>query len=417
MQSDRGAAPHDRHIGIPTRLIVLLLCIIALYLRVPERFFNPQFWAEDGVLFFVQAEERGAATLFASYSNALYTFQRLVALVATLFPLDYSPAIYMAAAWAAFFTITLWCVSDRLPFSRITKILLALCVSYAAVKNETYLNLSNSVWIFSGCGLVLLMMNRLPQTRGQKAFDYGMCLLLGLSGPIAVVYSPLFVLKAAVERDRHSMYLMALILFCCLLQSNISGRISASDGTFSQTLPELLSILDYRFLWMFSGYELFPFSKLDFWSAAAIFAGIVVFLATVIWLAFRDGSIDRTIPLMACALTVVAVVIPYREMPWYLTNSTRYFFLPIVMCLWGLVLVAEKRPLSFLPLVFCSFAAFLSHPWWDEYAMPDLNWKGYAACTRLRTDCETPIHPLGFGLKVSLPKSGTTVTRPTASAQ
>jgi len=35
-----------------SHLSVLLLCLMILIYREPDGFFNPQFWAEDGLLFF-----------------------------------------------------------------------------------------------------------------------------------------------------------------------------------------------------------------------------------------------------------------------------------------------------------------------------------------------------------------------------
>jgi hypothetical protein len=405
MQSAGSSKLNNAHIGFSTRCTVLLACIIGVYLRVPDRFLNPQFWAEDGTIFFVQAVTGGIRSLFEPYAGSSYLYERIVALLAVQFNWAYAPAIYMGFAWLAFATTTLWCLSDRLPFVKLTRIAMAACISFAAVKNETYLNLANSIWLTCGLGLLLLLMSRDPAKASQKVFDYSICLLLGLTGPFCVVYAPLFAIKAAVERNRHAFILLGLIALCCGVQVIFlpSRQYEIMGGPLNPSIAQFLSVLDFRFLWMFIGYNTMPFRTLNLWVAAPLLAGIVLIFSVTIWQNYREGGFVRMVPLLACALVIAAVVIQYREMPEALVNAARYFFVPIVTFLWGLVLAAERKPLFFAPLVVLSFVAFLSHPAWDEYAMPDLNWREYADCLRTNPECVAPVHPAGFGLSISLP--------------
>lgn len=407
MPSIADPASNDVRIGTAARVIVLLICIIGVYLRVPDRFANPQFWAEDGIIMFVQAVTGGLASLFEPYAGALYLYERIVALVAVQFRWEFAPAIFMGFAWLAFVVTTLWCLSDRLPFGRFARVCMALCLSYAAVKNETYLNLANSVWLACGCGLLLLIMSQNPESKSQTFFDYGSCLLLGLTGPFCIVYAPLFAIKAVVERSRHACILLGLIVLCCAAQVAFlpSRQYEIIGGVLDPSIAQFLSVLDFRFLWMFIGYTTVPFRTLDNWVAALFFAGIIALYSVTIWQNYRIGGFRQAVPLLACAIVIVSVIFQYREMPEALVNASRYFYVPIVTFLWGLVLASHARQCFLGPLVACSFAAFLSHPYWEEYAMPDLNWRGYAECLRTNPECVAPIHPLGFGLSVSIPRS------------
>lgn len=407
MRDTARPASVTARIGVATQCVVLLVCVVGVYLRVPDRFANPQFWAEDGMVMFVQAVTGGFSSVFAPYGGALYLYERLIALFAVQFSWEHTPAIFMAFAWLAFATTTLWCLSDRLPFGKAARIGMALCLSYAAVKNETYLNVANSIWLLCGCGLLLLIMSRDPVTTGQRAFDYCICLLVGLTGPFCIVYAPLFLIKAALERRRHAFILLGVIAVCSAAQVAClpSRSYEIIGGVLNTSVAQFLSVVDFRFLWMFIGYTAVPFRTLPLWAGALTFAGIAALYVATLWQNYNAGGFPHTVPLLACAIVIVSVVIQYREMPEALINAARYFYVPIVTFLWGLILAAERRPLLFAPLVACSFAAFLSHPAWDEYAMPDLNWRGYANCLRTRPDCVAPIHPAGFGLNISLPSS------------
>ena len=76
-------------------LFILILCILGLYLRIPDRFFNPQFWAEDGPILFIQAVTGGLQSIFEPYLGALYSYQRIGAFIAVQFPWEYVPSIFM----------------------------------------------------------------------------------------------------------------------------------------------------------------------------------------------------------------------------------------------------------------------------------------------------------------------------------
>jgi hypothetical protein len=69
--------------------------LLVLFARRPETFLNPQLWAEDGPIFFVQADEFGARALIfprAGYHNFLL---RLIAAVSSPLNARLVPAAYV----------------------------------------------------------------------------------------------------------------------------------------------------------------------------------------------------------------------------------------------------------------------------------------------------------------------------------
>jgi hypothetical protein len=58
---------------------VLLLCLIILFYREPDGFLNPQFWAEDGVIFFTQNLTFGLSAFWKPYAGYLHLTPRIIA--------------------------------------------------------------------------------------------------------------------------------------------------------------------------------------------------------------------------------------------------------------------------------------------------------------------------------------------------
>src|SRR4029077_15906641 len=81
--------------------------LLVLFARRPETFLNPQLWAEDGPIFFVQADEFGARALtfpWAGYHNFLL---RLIAAVSSPLNARLVPAAYVGMSLLVLLAIVL----------------------------------------------------------------------------------------------------------------------------------------------------------------------------------------------------------------------------------------------------------------------------------------------------------------------
>lgn len=92
-------------------LAVAVLILILMVLRKPDTLLNPQFWAEDGLVYFSQALATGPASVFMPYNACLWILPRLIALAVTLLPVLWAPfafnliALIMDAACCALFSL------------------------------------------------------------------------------------------------------------------------------------------------------------------------------------------------------------------------------------------------------------------------------------------------------------------------
>ncbi|WP_043160848.1 hypothetical protein [Bradyrhizobium sp. Ai1a-2] len=392
--------------GRAVKLSVMAATIGALYMRCPDRFVRPQFWAEDGPVLFTQAITGGLASLLEPISGALYTAERIGALfAATFFSIAAAPAVYEVVATAMLLTVVLYALSTRLPFDVLTRVLLAITISFAPVKNETFLNLINAHWAFCGLGLILLAMSRPPRTPLQAATDYILCALMGLTGPFTLIYSPLFAAKLYFNRSRHALILLLIALATAAIQLAYlpSREYQIPAGSWDTSPATFFSVLVYRFIWMIIGYDILPYTLLPLVVGFLITMVIVAFCAVVTVVLIRRHEFERSVPILACALVLAATFAQYREMPETLIGAARYFYIPIVTLLWFVILIRKAVPFVAYPILASSFLVFLRHPAWPEYTLQDLHWRQASACLLQDPSCVVEINPVQFKFNVSLP--------------
>jgi hypothetical protein len=74
-------------------------CVAIVVLRRPDVVLNPQFWAEDGKIWFAHAHNLGVFhSLLLPQNGYLQTLSRVVAGVAMLVPMQWAPLVFNLAA-------------------------------------------------------------------------------------------------------------------------------------------------------------------------------------------------------------------------------------------------------------------------------------------------------------------------------
>ncbi len=79
-------------------LIYFIGACLLLWLKSPDALVNPQFWAEDGPIFFKQQFAQAWPPLLEPYSGYLHVAPRLVAWAATAISISHAPAFYNLSA-------------------------------------------------------------------------------------------------------------------------------------------------------------------------------------------------------------------------------------------------------------------------------------------------------------------------------
>ena len=194
-------------------ILCFFMIIIVFVLRSPQLIINGRFWAEEGRNYFQYAYNHNIIeTVFFVYKRCgyYYLWVNVCVLLASLFPLEYAPAI---STWLAFgmnvfiYAYIFWTPSLVLK-SRFSKIWFCLLsVIGVHITAEVYCNAINSQVFF---GIFMLCyffrdidkINLLSPKKKKVYFTISNILLIiaCLSGVYALILFPAFFLRYCLKR-------------------------------------------------------------------------------------------------------------------------------------------------------------------------------------------------------------------------
>jgi hypothetical protein len=163
-------------------------CVVTLARR-PDALSNPQFWAEDGAVFFQQAwNDGGFHELTTTYLGYLEEVQRLVAIPAASIGLRFAPALFNLVALAFQVAPACYFVSNRgesLVESRPMRVLVGAI--YLLLPNaEINLNLTNVQWHLAILAFLIVVAHPARHRWARIAEDVVIVLAV-LTGPFCFV--------------------------------------------------------------------------------------------------------------------------------------------------------------------------------------------------------------------------------------
>jgi len=290
-------------------LVVLLLLASAgaIAARAPDLFTRPQFWAEDGMVFYATAYNRpGLGTLFLAYGGYLQTFPRIAGLVSQAVDFASAPLAMAVLALLVQMIAPVFLLSERYAWAvpgRVQRLGLAVVLVTAPNLMEVHVNVTNShVHLAFLAFLVLLAEPR--ASRAWRTFDVAVLLLSGLSGPFCLLLWPVAAVSWWRRRDRWSAVRLACVLGVVLLQVAVilmpSGTVpgtGSSSGMTSRrprtahgaTLGNLLEIFGGQIVvggltgvWTYARLYAGAFTTHP-WLPAVIGLGGIAFVARAAW--------------------------------------------------------------------------------------------------------------------------------------
>jgi len=386
----------DRLVALATLAAVALILI----LRKPDSLQNPQFFAEDGTIFFIGARQLGAAAFLTPYGGYLLIVPRTIAWGASFSDPLRVPAIYNVAG------LCLDVLVMALLFSRRVRLPAkpALALAYALVPHtdEVFLSLTNAQWCLA-LALILLLVADDATAAPQHGFDLGAVALCGFTGPFICFLAPLFIIRAALRRSWPSTALAAMAVLAAGVQA---CQLYAYRGHFIRAQPldpyRLLSSMAgrlYGTFWM--GYGIPEILPGYLWIGGGV---AVTVLAG--WVAFRPGEWARPRRLMALAWLCLAipVAIKFRydaHAIAYPNNGDRYFFLPHLLLGWLLLLACaeSKGWLRLIPGSLLAAALLANVPYLRAPPLHDYEWAKHVQPVRDGDAFEIPINPSGLMLE------------------
>ena len=227
-----GEPPIDRRAGWRFAGVALGVWLL-LALRRPDRLLRPQFWAEDGALYFRDQLLLGFGPALAKlYTGFPYLLHRLVAWAATPFGIAQAPLVYnLAALTVAALSLALFSLPHfrHLVHNDWLRALFCLTLAAAPDAREITIIMTNMHW-YLGIAALFLALMRLPRSRGGLALVlalYGLCLF---SSPVAIISVPFWLLRflRAVLVRRHPAQLLAPL--------GVVGAVVALDAVSTRNL-------------------------------------------------------------------------------------------------------------------------------------------------------------------------------------
>jgi hypothetical protein len=160
-----------------------LLALVLLFIRAPDAFVNPQFWAEDGPMFWQQQATIGWRVLFDPYAGYPLFAPRLVALAASFFDPALAPKLF---AWGAI-AITVWSAATAATCMRDWRVGALLGVGLILTPiawGEIFARVNMLQWVTAPT--LALILTSPQQDRNKFAF----AIVAAFTGPYSIFLAP-----------------------------------------------------------------------------------------------------------------------------------------------------------------------------------------------------------------------------------
>lgn len=187
-----GTPSFDRlHSRRQIGLLVIFIGAFVVFIRRPDALTYPQFWAEDGAVWYAQAYEQGFRSLLLPHTGYFQTFPRLIAIAILPVPFSLAPALLNIVAILIEALPVVLLIGPRFrsfPF----KPRLLLAILYLALPNsaDVHANITNSQWHLALAACLVLVGEPSEGTLCQ-ILDGLLLVLCALTGPFCLFLAPI----------------------------------------------------------------------------------------------------------------------------------------------------------------------------------------------------------------------------------
>ena len=197
--------------------------VVLIVLRRPSAVLRPEFWAEDGLVWWGDAHAYGRESLLFTDAGYLQTVSRLTAIASQPVGLAMAPLLFALVALTCQAAPAIFLLSKRMdevcpPLAA----RLVLTVLYIIVPNsaEENVNLTNAQWHLAIL-MLLLLMSRPYKSRSGRLLDALAIGLAGLSGPFCIMAVPAPALIVALEKFKFSALRAIALLSASVIQVSL----------------------------------------------------------------------------------------------------------------------------------------------------------------------------------------------------
>lgn len=396
---------------------VLIFSALIIFLRKSDSILNPQFWAEDGTVFFADQFNYGISSLIKPYVGYLHLVPRLIALLTHLTgAITFAPLIYNLGSFVITIFVISHIFSPRLNLNRKPILALSL-VLIPLTSSEVFLTITNLQWLLAVL-LVIVLLKESPDTMYgsvivQQISDVAIVILCGLTGPFIVFLLPFFLWRCRPPAKNFDILLaFAAVTVACVQMYFVldDDFVPITTDNTIYRVSDFAKILGQRMFGnLFLGSWL-PY-RINAFVLCVLFLLVIMFVVDTVR---RERKRGFPAALFLLFSTTITVTMFWRflstDLRPYLMNfltpgwCERYFYLPYVMICWSLVICMDHDSLwrkllagICLAIIFISSvtSGFCAKP------LPDLNWKNYSSQITSSSAMAIPINPSGWEIHLS----------------
>ncbi len=400
--------------------VLFVFCLAVMFTRRPDVLTDACFWAEDGAYWYTQMCRDGIMSLFSPANGYFQTVSRLTMFLTVPFGIMHAPFVANLTSLVLRVLPVLFLFSARFPFIPVPyKMLMALYWLLFPNAGEVWGNITNVHW-FLALWLLAVIIAEAPKTLWDKAHDYFVLILSGLSGPfivfiaVCVAVKKFFLFlngrKFAVTVFESIIFGITLLQAAAVALTGTQNRSPMELGASFATLSELVDIK------IIAGAFLPQNLAYPFFTAHPIVAqGVFVVFVFAIALLFVNGSwrvkTVMTFPLLMIGASLYKPMASFERPQWEVIvmpgACDRYFVVTSILLFAALLYTAYRfnarlrqrhRPIVFaVPIVILSVTAILSY---KIAPLPDGHWpekiRDIYAPAPSGTLLDIPINPAGW---------------------
>jgi hypothetical protein len=412
-QDDRSVA-----LRVAFWFLAAVLAALALYSRRPDALRYPQFFAEDGHVWYQQAYNWGWLHALLHPDGAYFqTLPRLVASVSLLFPLARAPLIFNLCGLAVEAAPALFLLSRRLQSLGSLTVRCVLAFLYLAIPNmaETHATIEYGQWHLAVLAFLVLIAEP-PQSRAGVVFDIAVLALCAVTGPFCIfLLLPAVVLCVAKRQSWN--YLRFLVLSAGAVVQGLSLLLNLHQDRSHAPLGASLT----GFCRIVAGQIVLPIfqgrNRLEHWGHTSHQVSIVAVVVTVLAItaaayALLRGPLPlRCFLLFAGTVFAAALVFPMGSLSgsqWQALSApesgARYWLIPEAAAIAVLVwMIGPDRQIWLRAtagvLAITMLLAIVKH--WQYWPMPNLHFPTYAMKFEQLSPGATmtiPLNPPGWSM-------------------
>jgi len=397
--------------------------VAALILRAPYTVLNPQLVAEDGSVYFLDQLGRFLPLLFAPHQGYFVVAPRVLAAVASIFPVAWAPfffsvgAIVASAACVAYF-----CQHARTLFHPLAS--LAVIALLPTLGGELFGVTANIQWFGQLVVVAAALIPRpaaAPSSSPVAILQVIVIAAMALTGPYAIFCAHLlfgllliqnfaFLTRFRSLADALPRYFESLD-WVCLTVVVVAGLAHMIMALNSPALPTHFpspSLSEFFASVAADGIQvhmfgLIPMGHIGFLCAEAGLIGVLLLAPA--------GSNERLSCVVLLAYGLLCLLAGYVKMMTYGMSTAsfeyidRYFFALVIfqwLVVWRIVdhLVARKTAVGICLLVGVMAGLAYRSPHLFPVAPPDMHWSAYAPRIAAGEAVDVPINPIPWQIHV-----------------